>query len=251
MMTTTLRQLHWDGCYNIRDLGGLPTQDGGQTSMGALIRADMPSRLTVAGEQALLAYGVRTIIDLRTLPQTQEDPYPLMQPGRAADVRYLHLPLENYTSPEQVLVDNAPTRAESYARALRYFAANIATILRAIATAPSGGILFHCQSGRDRTGLISALLLSLANVGTDVIAADYAASEAQLWPLYHKLVADAADDPVRLAWLQHKAPTAPPETILAALQFLDEHYGSVEQYLLAAGLAPPELTLLRQRLRSD
>lgn len=250
-MSAIQRQLDWEGCYNIRDLGGLPTQEGGQTCMGVLIRADMPSRLTPTGEQALFDYGVRTIIDLRTLPQTQEDPYPLMQSGHRDGVRYCHLPLENYTSPEQALVDNAPTRAESYARALQYFAANIAVILRAIATAPPGGILFHCQSGRDRTGLISALLLALANVGADVIAADYAASEAQLWPLYHKLVAEAAHDPARLAWLQHKVPTAPPETILTALHFLDERYGSIEQYLLTAGLTPQELTLLRQRLRSD
>lgn len=250
-MNATQRNLAWEGCYNIRDLGGLPTQDGGQTRMGVLIRADMPSRLTPAGEQALLDYGVRTLIDLRTLPQTQEAPYPLMQPGRAAAVRYWHLPLENYTSPEQVLVDNAPTRAESYARALHYFAANIATILRAIATAPTGGILFHCQTGRDRTGMISALLLSLANVATEVIAADYAASEAQLWPLYRKQVAEAAGDPARLAWLQHKTPTAPPDVILTALHFLDESYGGVEPYLISAGLTQQELTLLRQRLRHD
>src|SRR5690348_5629295 len=85
--------LAWEACYNARDLGGYPTSRGGQTRPGRLIRADNLCRLTPAGQAALRAYGVRTIIDLRLAYELTIDPSPFAAPGQPADPRYLNLPL--------------------------------------------------------------------------------------------------------------------------------------------------------------
>ena len=69
----TKRILNWDGCTNARDLGGLHTLDGRQTRWQAVVRSDTPSRLTAAGWSALYAYGIRTIITLRTHGQTEPE----------------------------------------------------------------------------------------------------------------------------------------------------------------------------------
>ena len=85
-------------------------------------------------------------------------------------------------------------------------------------------------------------------VPDEAIAADYAASEERLWPLFRRMQADAAGDPARLAALQHKLPTAPPEAMLAVLEHLRQRYGGVRAYLLGAGLTDAELARIEQRL---
>src|SRR5687767_10529285 len=88
------RQLSWDGCYNVRDLGGYATIDGGVTRWRAFVRADSLYQLTPAGQAALLDYGVRTIVDLRRARELEHYPNPFAQPSEAANPpKYLHIPL--------------------------------------------------------------------------------------------------------------------------------------------------------------
>src|SRR4051812_19798739 len=88
------RRLHWDACYNVRDLGGYPTAHGGSTRWGAFVRADNLSRLTPAGQSALIGYGVGTIIDLRRAYELTIDLNPFATPSEATrGVTYLNLPL--------------------------------------------------------------------------------------------------------------------------------------------------------------
>lgn len=96
--------------------------------------------------------------------------------------------------------------------------------------------------------IVIALLLGLVGVPGDTIAADYAASEERLWPLFRQMEAAAAGDPVKLAALQHRIPTARPETMLAVLEYLRTRYGSVRGYLRAAGASEGELIRIQQRL---
>lgn len=247
-----MTHLDWQGCYNTRDLGDLPVIDGGKIRPKALIRSDILSRLTAAGRQALLDYGVTTVIDLRTAQQVAEEPSAfgvgVPQPGEPA---YFILPLENQTSPHFAQINNAPTRAETYCLTLDHYQPEVRAIFGAVANAPAGGLLLHCHAGKDRTGLIVALLLGLVGVPDGAIAADYAASEARLWPLFRRMQADAAGDPAKLAALQHKVPTALPETMLAVLGHLRNRYGGVRAYLLGGGLAEAELTRIEERLLED
>lgn len=240
------RNLRWEACYNVRDLGGLPTNDGGETRWGSIIRADILGRLTPAGRQALLDYGVGTVIDLRSPEQVAEEPSAFPRPNAIGDPSYLNLPLEEYYPHVSALISQAKTRAEVYCITVDHYPANIARVMQTIATAGSGAIVLHCHAGKDRTGVVAGLLLDLAGVPAEQIAADYAESQTCLWPLYEELVAKAGGEDKADFWLK---PTATPDMMFAFLAHLQYNYGGAAGYLQWAGLAETEIAQVRQRLR--
>ncbi|MEZ4867632.1 MAG: tyrosine-protein phosphatase [Caldilineaceae bacterium] len=247
-MSTTTAQLTWDACYNTRDLGGLPTAGGGQTHTGVVVRSDILARLTPAGVQAIIGYGVRAIIDLRSPDEVAQEPYTLPQPtGGGSLPVYYNLPFVDRSQLDPAIFAQAHDLTAEYCLMLDHCMPQVAAIVEQIAGLNQGATVIHCHAGKDRAGLIAALLLALAKVPAPIIAADYAASEERLWPLYHQLVAAAAGDPARLAQLPPK-PSAPPERILATLDHIATRYGDVNAYLLQAGVAPQTLTRLQERL---
>jgi protein-tyrosine phosphatase len=165
------RQLDWDGCFNVRDLGGVRTADGGQTRFRAIVRADSVSGLTAAGWSALNAYGIRTVIDLRNDDELGPDVAP-----RPAGPATVDLPLDDILAHD---FWDRWTSGPEYATPLYYrahlerFPDRSARVIAAIARARPGGVLFHCVRGRDRTGQIAMLLLALAGVAPEDVAADY------------------------------------------------------------------------------
>ncbi|HSQ17817.1 MAG TPA: tyrosine-protein phosphatase, partial [Anaerolineales bacterium] len=170
------RILLWDGCTNARDLGGLRTCDGRETLWGAVVRSDTPARLTAAGWSALYAYGIRTILTLRTHGMVEDElnftsPYP--------DLAVLQVAIEDVTDKEFVC-QWASTELWStplyYQDALRRWPERHAAAISAIAQAQPGGVLFHCVRGHDRTGIMALLLLALAGVTPEDMLADYALS---------------------------------------------------------------------------
>jgi protein tyrosine/serine phosphatase len=238
-----MRTLNWPACYNVRDLGGLPTATGRTTRWRSIIRADILSRLTEEGQQALFDYGVRTVIDLRGPHEVAEWPYTLA--GMPAELTYLNLPVEKYYPHVGQLISQAQSRAEVYCITADHYPDCIAAILRAIANAQPGGIVLHCHAGKDRTGVIAALLLSLAGVPAAEIAADYAESQVCLWPLYEQMVAEAGGEDKVGFWTK---PTATPEMMVAFLAHLASRYGGVYDYLRSTGLQEEELARVRERL---
>jgi protein tyrosine/serine phosphatase len=247
-MSTTLptRTLTWLDCYNVRDLGGLPTVDGGVTRWRSIIRSDIPARLTATGQQALLEYGVRTILDLREPAQVAQEPSIFMTPGTDPTTpTYLNLPMETRGPAVGALIRAAKDRAEVYQIILDHYPRQIAVILRAIGTANDGGILIHCHAGKDRTGIIVALLLALAGVPDAVIADDYAESQRCLWPLWEKIVEAAGGEDKADFWLK---PTATAAMMYRLLAHLQQNYGGVRDYVKWVGLGEDELMRLRSRL---
>lgn len=241
------RHLAWEACYNARDLGGLPIHLGGQTRWQAVIRTDLLNRLTSSGQRALLDYGVRTVIDLRGPKEVQAEPSHFVNMDNAA-LTYLHLPLEKYDPPVSALISQATTRAEVYCIILDHYPDAVAEVLRALANARPGGIVIHCHSGKDRTGIVAALLLSVAGVDRKTIVADYAESQVRLWPLYEKHVQEAGGEDKLGFW--HR-PTATAEMMQTTLTHLDTKYDGVRNYLLAAGLSAADLERLQNRLHAD
>jgi protein tyrosine/serine phosphatase len=220
------RILNWEACNNIRDLGGLKTSDGRLTRFGAVIRSDTPGRLTPSGWEALYAYGVRTIISLRTLGVAE--PEPDITPPYA-DIAVIAAPIEDLSDREfvqQWVQTNFWGTPLYYADALQRWPAQHAAVVSAVARAQPGGVLFHCIRGHDRTGIIALVLLGLAGVLPDEIAADYALSP------------DSFRDEL-LALHNSSVPAA----IRATLSALD-----LERCLLQAGLTPADLASLRRRL---
>ena len=140
------RHLAWDGCYNARDLGGLPTVDGSETRWQVVIRSDLLSRLTEQGQRALLDYGVRTIIDLRAPQEAQAEPSAFTT--ATTDLRmptYLNLPIEKYYPHVSALISKAETRAEVYCIILDHYPDAVVVIMQAIANAQPGGVVIHCH----------------------------------------------------------------------------------------------------------
>ena len=223
---TSNRLLTWDGCNNVRDLGGLNTSDGRETRWGAVVRSDHPAKLTANGWSALYAHGIRTIISLRTHGLVEED-Y-LDTTPRLANITAIDAAIEDFTDAEFVKqwVDTGLWSTPLYYRdALKRWPEQHVAVIRAIAQAQPSGVLFHCKRGHDRTGIITLLLLALVGVSPDDIVADYALSI----------------DPEREEMLAREHTTTR-ETILATLASLD-----VDNYLLAGGLSQIDLDAIRTR----
>lgn len=238
------RRLAWEGCPNARDLGGYPTAGGRLTRWGSVFRSDCPSRLTDAGRAALVASGVRTIVDLRLPTELITNPNPFA-PSGLHGIDFWH---ESFIDPTLTATPSGKvTLAGDYQRMLRRFSHRVAAIMRRIACAPDGPVLLHCWSGKDRTGLTSALLLDLAGVPREIVAANYAMSEeygrtrALEW--LENGPGTRAEREAELVWGR---PT--PEVMLETLADLDERYDGAEGYLRQAGVTTEEIGRLRGRM---
>lgn len=238
------RILDWEGCDNVRDLGGLPLIGGGATRTGRLVRADVLGRLTPLGKQQLLDYGIRTIIDLRSPQEIAELPSALFD-GHDQAPNYVPVGWQPNDPGASARFKKAQTRAELYIIANDYFATRNGWIMRAISQAQPGGVVFHCHSGKDRTGIAAALLLSLAGVEREAIAADYALTQRMLWPRYQRWVEEQGGVEEIDRW---SIPDTEPQTMLETLADLDDAHGGVEEYLLQAGQTPEEIARLKSIL---
>jgi protein-tyrosine phosphatase len=245
----TERQLRWDACLNVRDLGGHPTPEG-WTRWGAIVRSDALKRLSDEGWRELVSHGISTIVDLRMDEEREADP-PADVPVRVVHVNVLAGSPADYGEQLDALVDAVDTPAEKtkavYLDFLERFAPNWAAAIRAVADAPPGGVLVHCQGGKDRTGLVVALVLSLAGVPEDEIAADYAVSERNLTSIQEAWEDEAESDEERER--RRQIGRCPPGAMRAVLAELDRRHGSARQFLLDAGATPDELDRVVARLR--
>lgn len=235
----TERHLDWDGCFNARDLGGLRAAGGRTTRRGAIVRADTLDHLTPSGWAALRTYGIRTIIDLRN-----DVEIPRGAVARPAGISTVHVPLDDIddTAFWQYCWDNELDGSPLYYQPfLEQKPGRCAAALAAIALAEPGGVVFHCGLGRDRTGLVSMLLLALAGVEPGEIAADYELSNPRLGPAW---AARGQEDqrPIIGAILARRQ-TSARQLLLALLATFD-----AAAYLRAAGLRDAELAALRARL---
>ena len=247
-MPLTSRRLEWPDCWNTRDLGGLPRADG-VTRSGVLVRSDSVGHLTGAGIEAMVAYGVTTVIDLRTdaeLAGAAADPrFRPPQPDartRAAGVTYLHLPLVQDVKRR---IADATTGVGRYIEIVDTRPAAFATVFNAIAVA-GGTVLFHCFAGKDRTGIVAAMLLELAGVPREYIAADYGETDTCLATQYEVWLAEAAPDAREEI---RNDLCCPPDRILGVLDHLETKWGGVASYLEAAGITESSLDVLESKLR--
>jgi protein-tyrosine phosphatase len=247
------RDLVWDGLLNVRDLGGHSTEDGGETRFGAVVRADSVRQLSDEGWAALVDYGVKTVVDLRANEELEADP-PAELPVEVLHVPFMETDASDWQEIEgklDAVVKAAPDVATAtrdvYLIFLERFSRNVAAAIRAVADAPEGGVVIHCAGGKDRTGLLTALLLHVAGVDTEQIAADYALSEERLRPRHEAWFAEAQSDE-ELERLKRISQT-PAHSIVGVFEELERRYGSVEGFLHDAGLTEDELARARARLR--
>ncbi|MBB1157630.1 tyrosine-protein phosphatase [Amycolatopsis dendrobii] len=232
------RAVAWEGFFNTRDLGGLPTRSGGRTDPARFYRSASLRFVTGAGWASARESGLRTIVDLRNPAEVST--YAAVVPS---GMTRLEVPLDDVGDTEfwQYIADEQLDGTPLYYRVfLDRKAERCATVLKTLARA-EGGVLFHCTSGRDRTGLISLLLLALADVDPETIAADYALSTEAVLPLYRALGVE--DQTALLEAALARRQTTLREAVLATLDGFD-----VRDYLVRAGMAADEVDRLRARL---
>jgi protein-tyrosine phosphatase len=242
----TCRDLHLEVAFNVRHIGGYQTRDGRETS-SMFVRAASLHRLSDDGVDGLLAAGIRTVIDLRSDEERQRMATPALAP---AGIDHVFAPVfQSDASPGSLVLEHG-SFAPAYERFLCSGHAAYLAMFRIAATA-SGGVLFHCAAGKDRTGVAAALLLDLAGVEDDDIVADYAASA----PRIRDAFADWKRSPAEEAAAATMTPeqrdrmlSSDPEVMHATLQFLRRRWGSARGYMAAIGLSPREIRELRARL---
>ena len=233
------RHIQFEACFNFRDLGGYPTVDGHEVSRRALYRSDSLHRLSANDLERLAALGIRAVIDLRTSAE-------LADTGRVADHLervFKHIPCED------PLDDYLLSRAELYFAFAQARGPQLADAFHFVAS-EHGPIVFHCMAGKDRTGILAALLLATLGVPDTTIAADYALTERRLAPL----LAWATEHDVELAaWLTQVAPTGmldtPAEAMLEFLSKLRAEYGTLDDYISSAGVEANTTEIIRARYR--
>jgi protein-tyrosine phosphatase len=243
------RHVGLETCFNFRDLGGYETVDGRQVRWNAVYRSDSLHRLRGADLVSAQKLGLRTVIDLRATAE-------LDRHGRFAHVdavAFHHLPmLEEGSVHFKPLQpdDPEPVPGVGYIDMATTGRASIAAALQVIAHGEHA-VVFHCAAGKDRTGIVAALLLSSLGVPDELIGADYHLSEQAIRPA---LAWAEENDPAMVAEigrLPEWAFFAREPTVLAFLDMLRERHGSIESYLADAGVEIATFDALRARLLDE
>ncbi len=232
------RSVDWDGFHNARDLGGLPTRRGGRTRPGAFYRSATLQLVTPRGWQQAHEAGVRTVVDLRNDDELGGEPT-----GSVGMTR-VHVPIDGVEDTElwrwlrEEGLDGTPLYYRPFLTRRRD---RVAAVMTCLARSTSGGVVFHCSAGRDRTGLVTLLLLALADVEPEAIAEDYTLSVEPLRRL-SALVGRPDEQPALERVLASHGTTAQ-ASLLAVLEEMD-----VASYLHDAGVTRNDLATLRDRL---
>ena len=236
------RLLQLEGAYNVRDIGGYETKNGRVVQRGRFFRSDGLHRLTERDKNILLDYGIRTMIDLRHELELEAKQNVF---ANSEIVEYLNISLLN---PAHGGSSKMRTLGDMYVYMLEECKHLLCEVFKQIATTKSEVVLYHCTAGKDRTGVITALLLSIAGVNKATIVADYADTEQHLVPLIPEL---RNDRPANISEeVYERFLGSAPTNMEQMLNHLTKKYGDAENYLLHSGLTVRHIDKLKMRLLS-
>lgn len=241
------RELSIEGMSNVRDLGGLPTRDGKKVKAGVVVRSDNPKGMTEQGHIDLMtAVGPRTMIDLRIEVEVEHDGYTIKDESVTV-VNFPMLPLSGVT-PEQIEAGAFDNLVDDYMGQIEINADSVLSALRIIASSDQHPILYHCTAGKDRTGIVSAMLLDILGVEHETIAADYHLTTANMLPIIERIRNAPVYKENGLAFAPAWIFSSDPETMLAFLERMTAKYGSAEGWALQHGLTQAEIDAIREHL---
>jgi protein-tyrosine phosphatase len=240
------RSIRFDLVFNVRDLGGLPTDDGGVIRRGTIFRADGVQRLAGADLDRARQLGLRTVVDLRTAGEIERSG---RFPVEEHPLDWHHLPIMERMWSDDELVATAGAvefLRDRYLDMLDTGGASIARIIELVA----GGspLLFHCAAGKDRTGVVTAVLLRLARVPHAEVAADYHATAGAMAAFVDWLTIAHPEAMDAMTSQPPEYLEAPIEAMEQLLQRVDETYGSMEGYVGTLGVEPAAVDALRASL---
>lgn len=228
------RHIGCDGAFNIRDLGGYDTADGRSVRWQMLYRADGLHRIPAEATSSLDRLGWRTVLDLRTAGEVDAGAFGPEGP------EVIHLPILRATwgVPEDTDIEPVSFLSTHYLQMLDEGAVAIAAAFAILASPARLPAVFHCSAGKDRTGVLAALVLSALGVPDEVVAADYHLSAAAVEQLVAWLVATRPDLSEEMARQPKAFLSCPPEAMRGFLDALRLRHGSVEGYLAGIGVGP-------------
>ncbi len=242
------RRLPLTGLLNARDLGGYPTPEG-ITRYGVFLRSDLPQNVTQEDIALLREWGLTLDVDLRGGPELKTRPDAL---AGESWLEYRQLSMFELTAAGAMQSDHGPAAFEEgffwgdeYIRMIENHHDWVRRVLEAMAEAP-GGAMFHCATGKDRTGVMAALLLGLCDVSDDDIAADYALSECYLLPIYNRLLPHIPEGMIQS--LDAPFFSTAPKNIRAFTEHLRREYGSINGFLDACDVSGDVRDCIRGKL---
>ena len=204
--------------------------------MANLFRADSMHRLTADDQQTLLGFGLRTVIDLRRTRELAALPNVF---ASSAEVTYRHQNLVGDEPLPYSLADGTPADRifGSYSSWIEHREEQVGEVLATLAEPGALPALYHCAGGKDRTGVISAMLLELAGVAKETIAEDYGLTARYLWDRWQSEPPEVEGGAVLRDWRDYQREFCPPESMLKVLDFLETRYGGAEGFARSAGLS--------------
>ena len=246
------RHLNINGSYNIRDLGGYKTLDGKVTRWKSFLRSDDLHLLPPSSQSTLLEYGLTTIVDLRRPDELKEKPNVFKN---SPQVKYQNYDLagdtENPTYPSEI--SNTSTSFTRVNFSLYYHwidhrQGEICSILSTLASPDVRTGLFHCAAGKDRTGMIAAILLGIARVPIETIIEDYGLTARFLFEADRSKRIESGEDVSNYTWQDYRRLDCPPNEMLKVLQYIQTKYGGFEKYSRTIGLNDKQIKDLRNHL---
>lgn len=238
------RFIRLDGCVNFRDLGGYPTREGRTLRRGQLFRSDSLHLLSAADIARLRELlRIAHVIDLRSTAELRIDGRGLLEHEA---IRFHHLPLYDGEASGRTGLAGHHDLADLYFLMAETTMRQIGRVTAALAEA-TGPTVYHCTAGKDRTGVISALILGLLDVDEEFIILDYALTQRHLNQIVARLLADEGYRTM-LETLPPDTLHARPQTMRGFLDRLRTKYGSIQEYAEAAGISEHTIQQLRERL---
>ncbi|KAI0771095.1 tyrosine phosphatase family-domain-containing protein [Trametes elegans] len=235
-----------EGVFNIRDFGALrpSSHSDGPTPRRIrplhLFRSGETSNITDRGIEQLRALGIRKVFDLRVDREIKR----YATPNKPIDgVEYVRAPIqEDVWDPEEIParlkqfeLDEAAAFMQAYTQVLKGGVASLEQVLIHLRDQPDVPCLINCTAGKDRTGVFSALILSLLGANDEDIAADYGLTTAGLQPAIPMLTVRFQKDPIFTSnWPGTiNMGSSKPENMRAFLDYVRREHGGVEDYLKA------------------
>ncbi len=238
-MERSRRLIDLAGAFNFRDLGGYPTANGGVTRWGRLFRSDTLHELTAADVEVLRSLGLATIIDLRTSRELERTG---RGPMASEPVAFRHLSVIRDAEGEATAAPALPGE-ELSTRYLWYLESGREPLVEALSLVSDPGhlpLVFHCAAGKDRTGVLAALVLDLLGVEPEVIVADYVITAGRMDLILTRYRSDP-DVAARMADVPAYRFAVEADTMERFLAGLHEQYGGARAWATASGVDPARL----------
>ena len=243
MTVTYERRLPLAGSFNFRDLGGYETTDGRSVRWRKLFRSDALHRLTPEDLRQLEEIGLTAVFDLRSFRELEEDG---VGPVGTGSILHHHVPFHTELgprTPEELQMD----LFDLYQRMLAQAQPCINIVFTALAESETYPAVFHCAAGKDRTGIISSLVLSALGVPEEQIIEDYALTETFMADRLEAL----RNSPEFKERYKEMNPTwmrAEPATMASTIALIKAEHGSVEQFLLTCDVSQEHINAVREHL---